>query len=45
MTGKSLPMKEVMTLVDADHHNFEMWMTGPDGKMMKTMEIQYTRKK
>jgi hypothetical protein len=31
--------------VDADHHNFEMWMSGPDGKMHKAMEIQYVRKK
>jgi hypothetical protein len=45
MTGGKTEMKEVVTIVDADHHNFEMWMSGPDGKMHKAMEIQYVRKK
>lgn len=45
MSGTAIQVKEVVNIVDADHHNFEMWMTGPDGKMAKTMEIQYTRKK
>jgi hypothetical protein len=44
VTGKPCEMKEVLTIVDKDHHNFEMWATGPDGKMYKSMEIQYTRK-
>lgn len=44
MTGKVCEMKEVVTIVDGDHHNFEMWQTGPDGKMFKAMEIQYVRK-
>jgi len=42
---KTTTMKEVMTLVDNDNHHFEMWGPGPDGKMFKTMEITYTRKK
>jgi hypothetical protein len=45
MTGKKMDFKETMTMVDNDHQMFEMWMTGPDGKMFKTLEIQYTRKK
>jgi hypothetical protein len=45
MTGTATQMKEVVTIVDADHHNFEMWMSGPDGKMHKAMEISYIRKK
>jgi hypothetical protein len=45
MSGQTTQMKEVLTIVDADHHNFEMWMSGPDGNMMKAMEITYTRKK
>jgi hypothetical protein len=45
MTGKSSPVKEVVTVVDNDHHTLEMWGAGPDGKMFKTMEIAYTRKK
>lgn len=44
-TGKKANFKEVVTVVDNDHHTFEMWWPGPDGKMFKTMEIQYTRKK
>jgi hypothetical protein len=44
MTGTASPMKEVLTVVDKDHHNFEMWQAGPDGKMFKAMEIQYVRK-
>ena len=27
-----------------DHYTFAMWSPGPDGKMMKTMEIAYSRK-
>jgi len=45
MTGKKANLKEVVTVVDDDHHTFEMWWPGPDGKMFKTLEIQYTRKK
>ncbi|HEX5135063.1 MAG TPA: DUF1579 domain-containing protein [Thermoanaerobaculia bacterium] len=45
MSGKKMNFKEVVTLVDNDHHTFEMWMPDHAGKMFKTMEIQYTRKK
>ncbi|HEV8611341.1 MAG TPA: DUF1579 domain-containing protein [Thermoanaerobaculia bacterium] len=45
MTGKKMDFKETMTMVDNDHQMFEMWMTGPDGKMFKTLEIHYMRKK
>jgi hypothetical protein len=45
MTGKTSPVKEKVTVVDADHHMLEMWGAGPDGKMFKMMEINYTRKK
>jgi hypothetical protein len=45
ITGKSSPVKEKLTVVDDDHHTLEMWGAGPDGKMFKTMEIAYTRKK
>ncbi|MFN8177740.1 MAG: DUF1579 domain-containing protein [bacterium] len=44
MTGGKDQFKEVLTIVDADHQNFEMWAPGPDGKMYKNMEIRYTRK-
>jgi hypothetical protein len=45
MSGKKMDFKEVLTVVDDDHHTFELWMPGPDGKMFKTMEISYTRRK
>lgn len=45
MTGKDTPFEEKIVLTDADHHTLEMWMPAPDGKMFKTMEIAYTRKK
>ena len=45
MTNKKMDFKETITVVDPDHHTFEMWMPGMDGKMFKTLEIQYTRKK
>jgi hypothetical protein len=45
MRGKKCDFKEIITVVDNDHHTFEMWAPDPDGKMFKTMEIQYARKK
>ena len=45
MTGKDSTAKEKITIVDADHHTLEMWAAGPDGKMFKNMEINYSRKK
>ncbi|MEO8431712.1 MAG: DUF1579 domain-containing protein [Acidobacteriota bacterium] len=45
MTGKMSNIKQVMTMTDNDHHKFEMWAAGPDGKSFKMMEIEYTRKK
>lgn len=45
MTGKMSTIKQKMTMTDNDHHTFEMWGAGPDGKSYKMMEIVYTRKK
>lgn len=45
VSGKSLPVEEKVTIVDNDKHVFEMWSPGRDGKMYKSMEIVYTRKK
>jgi len=45
MTGKKMDFKETATVIDPDHNMFEMWMTGPDGKMFKTLEIHYMKKK
>lgn len=45
MSGKSSKIEERAWVKDADNHGFEMWGPGPDGKVFKTMEIIYTRKK
>ena len=45
MTGKDMPEEMKLTVVDKDHHMSEMWGPGPDGKMMKMVQIDYTRKK
>lgn len=45
VTGRPQKMKGVLTLVDPDHHTYEMWSTGPDGKEWKSLELAYTRKK
>ena len=42
---KPIKVKGVLTVVDDDHHTYEMWAPAPDGKMFKSLEIQYTRKK
>ena len=45
MDGKTKAFKETITVVDNDHHVFEMWGPDPSGKNFKWMEISYTRKK
>lgn len=45
MMKKTVKVKSVATITDNDHHVFEMWSPAPDGKMFKSLEIQYTRKK
>lgn len=45
MTKKPVKVKSTLTIVDNDHQTFEMWSPAPDGKMFKTLEIHYTRKK
>ncbi len=45
MTGKTMPVKSTMRIVDDNQHVMEMWAPAPDGKMFKMMEITYTRKK
>jgi hypothetical protein len=42
---KPSKVKMVSSSADADHMHFEMFGEGPDGKMFKTLEIDYTRKK
>jgi Protein of unknown function (DUF1579) len=45
MTGKKCEIKQVVSVVDNDHHVFEMWGPDPAGKVFKMMEIHYTRKR
>jgi hypothetical protein len=44
VTGKTSQVKSVIKVVDNNKHMMEMWGPGPDGKMFKMMEIEYTRK-
>ena len=44
MPGMKTKVREVLKVVDADHHNFE-WYENRGGQEVKTMEINYTRKK
>ncbi|HEV7241215.1 MAG TPA: DUF1579 domain-containing protein [Thermoanaerobaculia bacterium] len=45
MTGKDSTIDQKVTFADADHHMMEMWGPAPDGKIYKSMEITYSRKK
>jgi hypothetical protein len=45
MTGGVVQMREILTFVDADHHDFQLWRTGSDGKPFKSVEISYSRRK
>jgi len=42
--GKTIPIRETVRVVDADHHVMEMYEP-KDGKEVKTMMIEYTRAK
>ncbi len=44
MPGKMTKVREVIKIVDKDHHTFE-WYDDSQGSEKKTMEISYTRKK
>jgi hypothetical protein len=41
--GKEVPYTMTLKIVDNDHHTLEMSGTGPKGKEVKWMELQYTR--
>jgi hypothetical protein len=44
-TGKTMQVKEKVTVVDPNHETWEMWSPTPDGNMFKMMQIDYARKK
>ena len=43
--GKMKKFRQVFKMIDDDHHEFEMYMPGPDGKEMRGLYIKYTRAK
>jgi len=45
VTKKIVPIKAVTTLMDADHTSYEVWGSDPAGRVYKTLEIRYVRKK
>ncbi len=45
MTKKTMDMREVFTVIDANNQKMEMFGKGMDGKEFKMMEIKFTRKK
>ena len=45
VSGKDSPGETRVTVADADHHTMEMWGPDKDGKMVKMMQIEYSRKK
>ncbi len=42
--GKEITLRHVMKVIDDNHHVYEMYGPGPDGKEFKTMEIAMARK-
>jgi len=45
VTGESVKLKGVTTLINNDTYTYEMFQTDSQGKELKYMEITYTRKK
>jgi hypothetical protein len=43
MSGATTTTREVMTIQDKDHHTFEWFQPGPDGKEFRMMKIDYVR--
>ena len=45
INAEAVSYDQKITVIDDDHHLFEMFAPGPNGSMYKMMEITYTRKK
>jgi len=45
MMGQKMRMRQVVTLKDADHAAFDMFLTAPGAKEMQSMNIEYSRRK
>ncbi len=44
-TGVRATTREVTTVIDADHHRFDWYETGPDGVEVHKFQLEYTRAK
>ena len=44
LSEKPLPVESKIIVTDKDHYSFELWGKAPNGKLMKLIDIQYTRK-
>lgn len=43
--GKTIPWRSETRIIDADHHDFRLYMTPPGGTEILLMEMKYTRRK
>lgn len=43
-SGAKVRFDAIIRIEDRDHHTFEMWTKGPDGKRFRQMLVEYTRK-
>jgi len=42
-SGKRILFDAIVKIQDRDHHSFEMWTKGPNGKKFRTMIVEYVR--
>ncbi len=42
--GKAMRFDTKLLVQDHDHHTYEMWAKGPNGRKFRTMFVEYTRK-
>jgi len=45
MMGRKIATRSVTHIIDRNHHTFEMYASGDDGKEFKSLEINYVRLK
>ncbi len=45
VSKKKMPIRQVLTIEDEDHHTYESYRTGTDGKEFKDLTVKYTRAK
>lgn len=42
-SGKKILFDSIVKVADRNHHSFEMWTKGPNGKRFRTMIVEYER--